>query len=46
MLRVPNRQNLPPELYRTEFSVQKIPTCDQITLCPLYRLPAKMSMIW
>ena len=29
MLRIPNRQNLLPELYRTEFSVQKIPTCEQ-----------------
>ena len=27
MLRIPNRQNLLPELYRTEFSVQKIPIC-------------------
>ena len=26
MLRIPNRQNLLPELYLTEFSVQKIPT--------------------
>ena len=26
MLRIPNRQNLLPEVYRTEFSVQKIPT--------------------
>ena len=25
-LRIPNRQNLLPEVYRTEFSVQKIPT--------------------
>ena len=32
MLRIPNRQNLLPELYRTEFSVQKIPTCEQL-LC-------------
>ena len=30
MLRIPNRQNLLPELYRTEFSVQKIPTCEQL----------------
>ena len=29
MLRIPNRQNLLPELYRTEFSVQKNPTCEQ-----------------
>ena len=28
MLRIPNRQNLHPELYCTEFSVQKIPTCE------------------
>ena len=28
MLRIPNRQNLHSELYCTEFSVQKIPTCD------------------
>ena len=39
MLRIPNRQNLLPELYRTEFSVQKIPTCEQLpsvlyTVCP------------
>ena len=27
MLRIPNRQNLLPLLYHTEFSVQKIPTC-------------------
>ena len=26
MLRIPNRQNLQPQLYCTEFSVQKIPT--------------------
>ena len=26
MLRIPDRQNLLPELYRTGFSVQKIPT--------------------
>ena len=26
MLRIPNRQNLLPQLYCTEFSVQKIPT--------------------
>ena len=26
MLRIPNRQNPQPQLYRTEFSVQKIPT--------------------
>ena len=32
MLRIPNRQNLLPELYRTEFSVQKIPTCEQLLL--------------
>ena len=32
MLRIPNQQNLLPELYRTEFSVQKIPTCEQL-LC-------------
>ena len=32
MLRIPNRQNLLPELYRTEFSVEKIPTCEQL-LC-------------
>ena len=30
MLRIPNRQNLLPELYHTEFSVQKIPTCEQL----------------
>ena len=30
MLRIPNRQNLQPELYRTEFSVQKIPTREQL----------------
>ena len=30
MLRIPNRQNLHPELYCTEFSVQKIPTCEQL----------------
>ena len=30
MLRIPNRQNLLPELYRTEFSVQKIPTSEQL----------------
>ena len=30
MLRIPNRQNLLPELYRTEFSVQKILTCEQL----------------
>ena len=30
MLRIPNRQNLLPKLYRTEFSVQKIPTCEQL----------------
>ncbi len=30
MLRIPNRQNLLPELYRTEFLVQKIPTCEQL----------------
>ena len=29
MLRIPNRQNPQPELYHTEFSVQKIPTCKQ-----------------
>ena len=29
MLRIPNRQNLLPELYRTEFSVQKIPTHEK-----------------
>ena len=39
MLRIPNQQNLLPELYRTEFSVQKIPTCEQLpsvlyTVCP------------
>jgi len=28
MLRIPNRQNLLPLLYHTEFSVQKIPTCE------------------
>ena len=32
MLRIPNRQNLLPELYRTEFSDQKIPTCEQLLL--------------
>ena len=30
MLRIPNRQNLHSELYCTEFSVQKIPTCEQL----------------
>ena len=30
ILRIPNRQNLQPELYRTEFSVQKIPACEQL----------------
>ena len=30
MLRIPNRQNLLPELYRTEFSVQKIPTYERL----------------
>ena len=29
MLRIQNRQNLLPELYRTEFSVQKIPTREK-----------------
>ena len=29
MFRIPNRQNLLPPLYHTEFSVQKIPTCVQ-----------------
>ncbi len=41
MLRIPNRQNLLPKLYRTEFSVQKIPTCEQLlhgSLRPLYIL--------
>ena len=32
MLRIPNRQNLLPELYRTDFSVQKIPTCEQLRI--------------
>jgi hypothetical protein len=35
MLRIPNRQNLLPELYRTEFSVQKIPTCEQLQTLPV-----------
>ena len=30
ILHILNRQNLLPELYRTEFSVQKIPTCEQL----------------
>ena len=30
ILRIPNRQNLQPELYRTELSVQKIPACEQL----------------
>ena len=30
MLRISNRQNLQPELYRMEFLVQKIPTCEQL----------------
>ena len=30
MLHIPNRQKLQPELYLTEFSVQKIPTCEQL----------------
>ena len=34
MLRIPNRQNLHPELYCTEFSVQKIPTCEQLQKYP------------
>ena len=29
MLRIPNRQNLRPQLYHTEFSVQKIPTREK-----------------
>ena len=34
MLRIPNQQNLQPELYRTEFlvwKIQKIPTCEQLS---------------
>ncbi len=38
MLRIPNRQNLLPELYRTEFSVQKIPTCEQLLLTSFFSL--------
>ena len=34
MLRIPNRQNLLSELYRTEFSVQKIPTCELLPFPP------------
>ena len=30
MLCIPNRQNLLPELYHTEFSVPKIPFCKQL----------------
>ena len=30
ILRISNRQNPQPELYRTEFSVQKIPACEQL----------------
>ena len=38
MLRIPNRQNLHPELYCTEFSVQKIPTREKQTDSRILRL--------
>ena len=36
MLRIPNRQNLLPQLYCTEFSVQKIPTVYSNTIGALF----------
>ena len=32
MLRIPNQQNTLPELYLTEFSIQKIPTVNSYTV--------------
>ena len=45
MLRIPNRQNLLPELYRTEFSVQKIPTCEQPSCAWQSGVPPQMKAL-
>ena len=42
MLRIQNRQNLLPELYHMEFSVQKILTCKQL-LCIQIQCPSIFS---
>ena len=42
MLRIPNRQNLLPELYHMKFSVQKIPTFKQL-LCTQIQCPSIFS---
>ena len=42
MLRIQNRQNLLPELYHMEFSVQKIPTRKQL-LCIQIQCPSIFS---
>ena len=44
MLRIPNRQNLLPELYRTEFSVQKIPICEQLPYYSLHSSDLNQSL--
>ena len=41
MLRIPNQQNPLPELYLTEFSIQKIPTYEQ-----LHRIFSKVYWIF
>ena len=37
MLRIPNRQNPQPQLYHTEFSVQKIPICQSSSCLHILR---------
>ena len=44
MLRIPNRQNLLRELYRTEFSVQKIPICEQLPYYTLHSSDLNQSL--
>lgn len=44
MLRIPNRQNLLRELYRTEFSVQKIPICEQLPYYSLHSSDLNQSL--
>ena len=41
---IPNRQNLLRELYRTEFSVQKIPICEQLPYYSLHSSDLNQSL--
>ena len=46
MLRIPNRQNLLPQLYCTEFSVQKIPTVYSNTIGALFLSSIRVQLLY